>query len=152
MSLEKEQRRASEKRALAESYVTEMSEKISESLDRGTRTVGSDETWRVRHGPTRKERFNRALKELRPSAFKVHMLMWEWRGAPAKGNLPFFTIRSLSDFCHLTRPTIRAALEELEGKHWVVRGDYNVHYKNAQYRLVPIRRVPLPGTSCDSTI
>ena len=110
-------------------------------LERGERqkkVVGGP---RVRRSPTNSERMNRALLELGASAFKIHTLLWKWRGAPAKGHLPFFTIHSLGKFCGLSRPTVRSALGELVGKGWIVRLKYNKHLKNALYRLVPIREV-----------
>lgn len=91
--------------------------------------------------PTNSERMNRALVELGVSAFKVHTLLWKWRGAPAKGQLPFFTIHSLSKFCALSRPTVRVALAELVAKGWIDRAGYNAHHKNSLFRLVPIRDV-----------
>ena len=99
--------------------------------------------YRVRT-PTNSERLSRALTELSLSAFKIHILVWKWRGAPARGTLPFFTIRSLERFCHLTRPTIRGALRELTRGGWIERLPYNPHHKNTLYRLVPIRKVPAP--------
>lgn len=95
--------------------------------------------------PTRSERFNRSLRELSPSAFKIHSLLWKWRGAPARGHLPFFTIHSLARFCGLTRPTVRSGLAELIEKGWIERNGYNKHAKNSLYRLLPIRDVPRPG-------
>lgn len=100
--------------------------------------------YRVR-SPTNSERLNRALKELSLSGFKIHVLIWKWRGAPARGTLPFFTIHSLKKFCHLSRPTVRVALSELTKKGWIERLPYNKHHKNTLYRLVPIRKVPPPS-------
>lgn len=132
-----------------------LGESISEVLDRGTRERrtaeclpddsddGSNREYRVRT-PTNSERLNRALKELSSSAFKIHTLIWKWRGAPAKGTLPFFTIHSLSKFCGMSRPTVRVALVELERKGWIQRLPYDKHHKNTLYRLVPIRKVPQP--------
>ena len=100
-----------------------------------------------RRSPTNSERMNRALAELGPSAFKVHMLLWKWRGAPARGRLPFFTVHSLARFCSLTRPTVRAALRELIGKGWVDRRGYNCHKKNELYGLVPIREIKKTAVS-----
>lgn len=131
-------------------------EVVREYLDRGSRRkqdvrrlLEDDEKvekgeYRVR-SPTRSERLNRALKELRPAAFKVHMLIWTWRGAPGRGMLPYFTIRSLEVFCRLTRPTIRLAMMELTSKGWIIRRPYDKHHKNTLYELVPIRRVPPPS-------
>lgn len=146
--------RAMEKRGQALPYVQETAERISEVLDSGKRAQAVSQTgsgddledgqgYRVRGGPTRSERLNRALVELSPSAFKVHTLLWKWRGAPARGLLPFFTIHSLSKFCNLTRPTVRSGLVELVRKGWIQRLGYNCHVKNALYRLVPIRKVPI---------
>ena len=95
--------------------------------------------------PTNSERLNRALAELSASACKIHLLLWKWRGAPARGLLPFFTIHSMSRFCSLSRPTVRAALRELLDKGWIRAEKYNKHHKNTLYRLVPIRKVPAPG-------
>ena len=95
--------------------------------------------------PTRSERLNRALAELGLSAFKVHALLWQWRGAPAKARLPFFTIHSLCKFCDMSRPTVRVALDELTAKGWIQRRTYNCHHKNALYSLVAIRKVPGPA-------
>lgn len=100
--------------------------------------------YRVR-SPTNSERLNRALAELPLAAFKIHILIWKWRGAPARGTLPFFTIRSLEKFCHLTRPTIRQALRLLERRGWVERLPYNPHHKNTLFRLVSVRKIPGPG-------
>lgn len=105
---------------------------------------GRGREYRVRT-PTNSERLNRALAELKPAAFKVHTLIWKWCGAPARGNLPFFTVHSLARFCALSRPTVRAGLAELTGKGWIQRLPYNPHHKNTLYRLVPIRKVPAPG-------
>ncbi len=133
-------------------------EVLRDVLDKGERHVkanpkskelsaGEDgKEYRVR-SPTRSERLNRALKELRPAAFKVHMLIWTWRGAPARGTLPFFTIRSLEKFCNLTRPTVRKAFDELTSKGWIIRKGYNCHHKNALYSLVPVRKIPRPGSN-----
>lgn len=128
---------------------------VSEVLDKGSRGLktvegvledqpgGDNGRYRAR-SPTRSERLNRSLKELGLSAFKVHILIWTWRGAPAKGNLPYFTIRSLEKFCGITRPTVRSALGELVAKGWVERLPYNPHHKNTLYRLIAIRKVPRP--------
>jgi len=147
--------RAGRRRQERESSVKAVGEALSEVLDRGSRRrkplrdllddddQGDGREYRVR-SPTNSERLNRALVELGSSAFKVHTLVWKWRGAPARGTLPYFTIRSLEKFCNLTRPTIRVALRELTRKGWIVRLPYNVHHKNTLYRLVPIRKVPAP--------
>ena len=129
-----------------------LGEALKDFLDRGNRQTKTNKNpgksksqstageYRVRT-PTRSERLNRALKELRPAAFKVHMLIWTWRGAPAKGNLPFFTIRSLGKFCSLTRPTLRKAITELVDKGWIQKLPYNAQCKNTLYRLIPIRKI-----------
>ena len=128
---------------------------VAEVLDKGSRGLksvednseeqpgGDNGQYRVRT-PTNSERLNRALKELGLSAFKVHTLIWKWRGAPAKGKLPYFTIRSLEKFCGITRPTVRSALGELVAKGWVQKLPYNPHHKNTLYRLIAIRKVPRP--------
>lgn len=104
--------------------------------------------YRVR-SPTRSERMNRALAELGLSAFKIHALLWTWRGAPARGELPFFTIHSLAKFCKMSRPTVRVGLTELSRKGWISRLKYNCHHKNALYGLVAIRKVPRPAVSAE---
>ncbi len=153
-SYDRNLRAAAAKRVRASWYDEQTSKAIGQSLDRGRRSEavserGPDgdpkdsETFRVRGGPTRLERMNRALKELGSSAFKIHTLLWQWRGAPAKGNLPFFTIHSLSKYCSLTRPTVRVGLRELVDKGWIEPGDYDRHYKNTLFRLVAIRRIPV---------
>ena len=131
-------------------------ESIQDLLDRGSRQRrtadpvledSEDESkgeYRLRT-PTNSERLNRALKELRPGAFKVHLLIWKWRGAPARGLLPYFTIHSLGKFCMMSRPTVRMALKELGRKGWIQRLPYNKHHKNTLYRLIAIRKVPAPG-------
>ena len=136
--------------------MTSLGEVIPEVLGRGSRHRGDVKDvledfedsggrgYRVR-SPTNSERLNRALVELSLSAFKVHTLIWQWRGAPARGTLPYFTIRSLERFCHLTRPTIRGALLELTSKRWIQRLPYNKHHKNTLFRLVPVRRIPPPS-------
>lgn len=111
-------------------------------LDRGERGRQGRREPRGRLSPTNSERMNRALAELSPSAFKIHVLLWKWRGAPARGRLPFFTIHSLCRFCSLTRPTIRSGLRELVGKGWIRKEGYSCHRKNELYRLVAIRDVP----------
>lgn len=138
------------------SGVVPLGEAVSEVLDRGSRQReaargapvdgddGSKGEYRRRF-PTNSERLNRSLVELGLSAFKVHTLVWQWRGAPARGTLPYFTIRSLEKFCNLTRPTVRVALRELVGKGWIERLPYNKHHKNTLYRLVSIRKVPAPS-------
>lgn len=147
--------RAGRRRAAMEPSVKATTEALSKVLDSGARRSeplrdllddvdqGDGREYRKR-SPTNSERLNRALVELGPSAFKIHTLVWKWRGAPARGSLPYFTIRSLEKFCHLTRPTVRVALRELTRKGWVVRLPYNKHHKNTLYRLVPIRKVPRP--------
>ncbi len=136
--------------------VVRLGEAVSEVLDAGSRSRRDvkgllDEMedppgreYRAR-SPTSSERLNRALAELNLAAFKIHLLLWKWRGAPARGTLPYFTIRSLERFCRLTRPTIRGALRELTAKGWIERLPYNVHHKNALFRLVAIRKVPAPS-------
>ncbi len=135
--------------------VVPVGEAVEEVLDSGSRSkrpvrdLLDDEKsppgreYRAR-SPTNSERLNRALAELRPGAFKVHMLLWKWRGAPARGLLPFFTIHSLSRFCKLSRPTVRMALRELLHKGWIRPERYNKHHKNTLYRLVSIRKVLAP--------
>ena len=115
-------------------------------LERGKRSQRVRKVGRKRLCPTNSERMNRALKELGPSAFKVHTLLWKWRGAPSKGRLPFFTIHSLGKFCRLTRPTVRHAVMDLVRLGWIEKQGYNSHHKNELYRLIPIREVPLRGT------
>ncbi len=136
--------------------VVPVGELVREVLDSGKRRrrslrdfVGGVEDppgreYRAR-SPTNSERLNRALAELRPGAFKVHLLLWQWRGAPARGLLPFFTIHSLSGFCKLSRPTVRMALRELMHKGWIRPEPYNKHHKNTLFRLVSIRKVPAPS-------
>lgn len=148
--------KASRKRALFTQEELSKVERIQGTLDSGKR--GSVEARGVetagnggnngefrRRSPTRSERMNRALSELGLSAFKVHALIWTWRGAPARGTLPFFTIRSLEKFCNMTRPTVRRALGELTSKGWIVRLPYNCHHKNTLYRLVAVRKIPAVG-------
>ncbi len=87
---------------------------------------------------------NRSLAELGLAAFKIHTLLWQWRGAPARGTLSFFTIHSLSKYCNLTRPTVRVALAELVKKGFIERLRYNGHYKNTLYKLIGVRKIPAP--------
>jgi len=108
-------------------------------LDSGQREKTVESRPRKKLSPTNSERMNRALLELGPSAFKVHLLLWKWRGAPARGKLPFFTIHSLAKFCNLSRPTVRMSLRELHNKGWIQKLEYDKHAKNALYRLCPIR-------------
>lgn len=117
---------------------------VRDVLDAGYRSEGVSDTQVVRLCPTNSERMNRSLVELSGSAFKIHMLLWKWRGAPARGKLPFFTIRSLAKFCNLTRPTVRSGLSELIDKGWIQRLGYSRHAKNELYRLIPIREIPRP--------
>ncbi|MBA7583438.1 hypothetical protein ES708_25381 [subsurface metagenome] len=136
--------------------VVPVGESVREALEQGkrqrrdVRDLLDDEEdpagreYRAR-SPTSSERLNRALAELGSSAFKIQMLLWKWRGAPARGLLPFFTIHSLSRFCHLSRPTVRMGLRELMHKGWIRPEKYNKHHKNTLFRLVPIRKVPAPG-------
>lgn len=114
-------------------------------LERGRRQKRVRGRPSVRLSPTNSERANRALVELSASAFKVHFLLWKWRGAPGPGRLPFFTIHSLARFCSLTRPTVRSGLRELVRKGWIRKRGYDVHVKNELYSLVPIRDVKKPA-------
>jgi len=138
--------------------VVPLGEAVEEVLDSGSRSrrpLASffDETeippsreYRAR-SPTNSERLNRALIELSASACKIHLLLWKWRGAPARGLLPFFTIHSLSRFCKMSRPTVRMALRELLHKGWIRPEKYNKHYRNTLFRLVSIRKVPPPAVA-----
>lgn len=121
--------------------MSRLSDLLPGVLDAGKRESGKVLKVRHRLFPTNSERMNRALKELGPSAFKIHTLLWKWRGAPAKGSLPFFTVHSLSKFCSLTRPTVRSGLKELTRLGWIQKQGYNSHHKNELYRLIPIRDV-----------
>jgi len=121
--------------------VSSIGELLPGVLDRGDREKEVKGYARKRLSPTHSERMNRALVELGTSAFKIHTLLWKWRGAPARGTLPFFTIHSLSKFCSLTRPTVRSGMRELVKKGWIEKLRYNKHAKSALYRLVPIRDV-----------
>lgn len=112
-------------------------------LEKGQRQEKVESKPRKRLSPTNSERMNRALAELAPSAFKIHTLLWKWRGAPARGLLPFFTIHSLAKFCNMSRPTVRSGLMELHRLGWIEKLKYNKHVKNALYRLIPIRDVPV---------
>lgn len=94
---------------------------------------------------TNSEQLNRALVELSPITFKIYMLLWKWRGAPAKGILPFFTIHSLGRFCRTGRHEVKRAIAELTLKGWLDPEQYDKHHKNSLYRLVPIAKVPPPG-------
>lgn len=121
-----------------------LGELVSTGLDRGERRKKATGKSRKRLSPTNSERMNRALKELGSSAFKIHTLLWKWRGAPARGLLPFFTVHSLSKFCNLTRPTVRAGMRELVGKGWIRKRSYNAHEKSTLYRLTAIRDILKP--------
>lgn len=118
-------------------------------VERGPREKDISRKVRKRLSPTNSARLNRTLKELSPSAFKIHTLLWKWRGAPARGMLPYFTIHSLAKFCSLTRPTVRRGLTELRDKGWIRRMGYNWHEKSELYRLIPIRQVPVPDGSLE---
>ncbi|MBA7705434.1 hypothetical protein ES703_114264 [subsurface metagenome] len=100
---------------------------------------------RKRSSPTHLVRMNRALVELSFPAFKVHQLLWTWRGAAAKGVLPFFTQSSLARFCATDRKLIRRAIGELTRKGWIEPGQYDCHKKNSLYKLVAIEDVPRPS-------
>lgn len=121
-----------------------ISELLPGALESGRRAVGGQGGPRKKLFPCNSERMNRALAELGPSAFKIHTLLWKWRGAPARGLLPFFTVHSLGRFCSMSRPTVRAGLRELVGKGWIRPGSYNKHKKNQLYRLVAVREIPSP--------
>lgn len=97
---------------------------------------------RRRLSPTYSERKNRALVELSFSGYKIHDLLWTWRGSPARGNLPFFTLKSLAKFCGTDRMVVRRALKELVSKGWIKPGQYDCHKKNSLFKLVPIEEVP----------
>lgn len=124
---------------------TTIGEMVKPFLDSGPREKKINGERVRKLTPTQSERFNRSLAELKLSAYKIHSLLWKWRGAPARGQLPFFTIHSLAKFCRMTRPTVRAALRELIAKGWITRLEYNRHEKNSLYRLRPIRDVPKPA-------
>lgn len=136
--------------------VSSLGEAVGEVLDSGARRRRPLTAFFEDHGdsggreyrsrsPTNSERLNRSLVELGSAACKIHLLLWKWRGAPARGLLPFFTIHSLAKFCSLSRPTVRMALRELMHKGWIRPEPYNKHHKNTLFRLVSIRRVPAPG-------
>lgn len=127
--------------------LSSIGELIPGVLERGKRDSKVVGKSRKRLSPTNSERLNRALLELGPSAFKMHVLLWKWRGAPARGLLPFFTIHSLSKFCNLSRPTVRTGLMELQRKGWIQRLKYNKHAKNALFKLIPIRDVVICPTA-----
>jgi len=112
------------------------------ALESGRRVVEAEGGGRKKLCPCNSERMNRALGELGLSAFKIHTRLWKWRGAPAKGVLPFFTIHSLARCCAMSRPTVRGGLEELVSKGWIRPGSYNKHNKNRLYRLVAVRDIP----------
>ena len=131
-------------RQVPEYNLSSIGELLPGVLEAGRREKVVNQKPRRRLSPTNSERMNRALLELGSSAFKIHTLLWKWRGAPAKGHLPFFTIHSLSKFCSLSRPTVRCGLLELERLGWIQRLDYDAHVKNALYRLIPIRDIPSP--------
>ena len=99
---------------------------------------------RVRRSPTNSPRLNRALMELTTGEFKVHMLLWKWRGAPARGKLPFFTIKGVGRFCNLTRPTVRIAITGLVRKGWIQRLGYNSRDKNELFRLTALDDIQRP--------
>ena len=130
----------------AKNNLSSIGELLPGVLERGKRHTKAVQKHIKRLSPTNSERMNRALKELSSSAFKIHMLLWKWRGAPAKGMLPFFTIHSLSKFCSMTRPTVRSGLRELVRLGWIQKLGYNKHIKNELYRLIPIRDVALLKT------
>lgn len=143
MNIHREDRPASFQDSQVPDYnLSSIGELLPGILEKGKRHLKGDGKHRKRLYPTNSERMNRALKELGPSAFKIHMLLWKWRGAPARGLLPYFTVHGLSKFCHLTRPTVRSGLRELEGKGWIEKLGYNTHVKNELYRLIPIREIP----------
>lgn len=135
--------------------VSTLGEVLAPLLDQGSRqksttgevsVVPGDQTereYRVRI-PTRSERMNRSLAELGLAAFKIHTLLWQWRGSPARGTLAFFTIHSLAKYCSMTRPTVRVALAELVKKQYIHRLKYNGHYKNTLYKLIGVRKIPPP--------
>lgn len=137
------------------SGVSTLGEVLGPYLDQGSRqkvTTGEvrggsgDQTegeYRARI-PTRSERMNRSLAELGLGAFKIHTLLWQWRGSPARGTLSFFTIHSLAKYCSMTRPTVRVALAELVKKQYIERLKYNGHYKNTLYKLIGVRKIPPP--------
>lgn len=101
--------------------------------------------------PTNSVRMNRALVELSPMAYKIHSLLWRWRGAPAKGNLPFFTIHSLAKFCGTGRHEVKRVMAELTSKGWIQPGQYDCHKKNSLFRLVPIEEIPVPGVDVEAS-
>ncbi len=99
---------------------------------------------RIRLYPTNSHRLNRALVELTPMTFKVHQLLWQWRGAPSRGSLPSFTIKSVARFCATDRKVVRRAMIELTTKGWIEQAAYDKHHKNRLYKLVPIKNVRVP--------
>ncbi|MBA7650926.1 hypothetical protein ES703_58741 [subsurface metagenome] len=138
--------------------VRQMRETGENPFDRGPRDEGEprpvpgpakrgEKKHQGRLSPTHFERMNRALVELGHPAFKIHALLWVWRGAAAKGKLPFFTIHSLARLCRMDRKVVRRALGELVDLGWIERHRYDCHKKNELCRLVPIETVPKPGES-----
>lgn len=45
--------------------------------------------------------------------------------------------------CATDRNAVKRALQELTRKRWIERAKYDEHHKNALYKLVPIKDVPL---------
>lgn len=141
---------------LLESMAREVPEDVGRGVDHGRRgedhppgkpgrKKGPAAAPRIRLYPTNSARLNRALVELSLPAFKVHQLLWQWRGAPARGNLPTFTLKGLVKFCRLAPNTIKSAMKELSRKRWIERAKPSPHHKNTLYKLVSIKDVPLPA-------
>ena len=95
-------------------------------------------------GTTHDARWNRGQDELSVWAFAVMLQLTIWRGAPAVGDLPYFTKAGLARHFHTDWKVIDRAIKELVSLGWVECKPYDCHHKNSLYRLVPLRKVPVP--------
>ncbi len=99
---------------------------------------------REERGSTYSARWNRGQDELSIWAFGIMVQLWIWRGAAAKGDLPYFTDKSLAKFFHTDVKVVKRAKRELISLGWVKCKPYDCHHKNTLYELIALRKVPVP--------
>ncbi|MBA7693561.1 hypothetical protein ES703_102147 [subsurface metagenome] len=94
-----------------------------------------------------RERLKRAALELSDAEFKEFIILWAMRGAPAKGPLRYFTIKSLARFSGHSRRGTGLNMKSMMTRGWVSGNGYSKYFKKEYYWLPPIETIPEPGES-----